>query len=155
MKWVNCNGNHTAATASKSCPRYQKGMLVLKIKNEKKLTPKPQSSTLSEQAGQLLMLMLFNLTAIIFILMYFLLCFLITPYRRTTLLRIETEQCIWAQHSAHVTRKNEIQTQVVNKVNFSSNFVFGNPIFSGLFNRGYKPYNYSYKSWQKLNILVK
>ena len=50
--------------------------------------------TLSEPAGQLLMQMLFNLIAVASMLMNFLLWLLITPYQRTALLRIGTEQHI-------------------------------------------------------------
>ena len=128
MKCVNCNGNHTAA--SKDCPRHQKEMQMLKIKNEKKLTYAEAVKQYNERTSGPTFIanaIQFNSSSLY--------ADEFPPLPANHALPTHSsitnkDRTTHMSPTVPVSRDNkEIQTQVMNEVDFSSNFMFGNPIY--------------------------
>ena len=129
VKCVNCNGNHTAS--SKECPRYQREVQVLKIKSDKNLTYAEAAQQYSTRATS-------RSKAIVTTSQYNTNLHadefppLPTSHVIPTNCPTTSKDRIVATNSPTLTtthENNELQTQVMDEVDFSHNFMFGNPIY--------------------------
>lgn len=125
VKCVNCNGNHSAA--SKECPRYHHEAQVLQFQASKKLTYAEASKRYAASAASNRNRTDLNINSNVNFPP------LTAPSgtgptnSRPITGITRNEQNI--DHNNALQQSNELQTEVMDEIDFTNNFMFGNPIY--------------------------